>query len=106
MVIKRGQYESAASILNTSIAQLPADEQARLFELSILPEDMETRLVFVEILWSVSSVTMESLLILFDDLSFIRLDLAQEFIRMHDVIRKVLMGRLDEPSTVHLKFAD
>ena len=89
------RHDAASATLAASVLRLTADEQARLRELVIFPEDVDIPLTTVALLWSrtgslddvdteTCARTLFSLSLLLD------FDLARRRIRIHDVIRRYL----------------
>src|SRR5271165_599974 len=96
--------------MTVSLKALGAD-QPRCEELAILPAGVDIPLATLGILWGATAgltkVKVEKLCMRLDNLSLLqRFDLVTGMVRLHDVIRKYLEGRLADRRAVHAKLID
>jgi WD40 repeat protein len=92
---------AVATTLGVSLAHLTQDELNRLHELAVFPEDADIPLATLAALWSSTAGLDEfDTEMLCDRLARLSLllhfDLAQQVVRLHDVIRHFLVGRMGD----------
>ena len=93
------RHAAVATTLGVSLAQLSADELARLEELAVFPEDVDIPLDTLAAYWARSAdfdeVDTEMLCERLARLSLLlAFDPTQRYIRLHDVVRGFLVGRV------------
>jgi WD40 repeat protein len=104
--LKTGSNEAAVQVLDTSIAQVDKSDQLRLFELAVFVEDTDIPLTSVMTLWEMDDFDTQELISQFDDLSFVRFNANRGIIRLHDVVREVLLTQLNNPTAIHAKLVE
>ncbi|MEO0563223.1 MAG: NB-ARC domain-containing protein, partial [Chloroflexota bacterium] len=97
---------SATSVLAASFRRLELDETQRLCQLGIFSDDANVPLSSVKCLWGLSKVRNRAQLVRFSRLGFIRYDAKTETFRVHDVIRELLLSRLDDIPSFHARLID
>ncbi|MCA9998342.1 MAG: hypothetical protein KDE56_21415, partial [Anaerolineales bacterium] len=103
------RHQAVAQTIGVSLELLTANEQQRLAELAIFPEDVEVPLLVVQKLWQATggldTFDSEELCQLLYDLSLLlQYQLHQpQSIRLHDVLRGYFLGQLGATATdIHL----
>ncbi len=98
--------------LEISLELLRDDERARYFELAIFPEDIEIPLATLEKLWGATGGlddfdTEELCNALFDLSLLLTFDPNTRHIRLHDIMRSYLRGKVqDQIPALHSRFLD
>ncbi|MDQ7035262.1 MAG: hypothetical protein Q9P01_10635 [Anaerolineae bacterium] len=92
--------------LDASVSRLKADWQMRFYEIGIFPEDTDIPFDTIGQLWQETAqyddLDSEDALEAISRLSlFTRYDARLRTVRLHDVIRQVIMGRLDDVTAIH-----
>jgi len=100
------RHSSVTFTIEVSLDQLGDDERSRYTELAIFPEDEAVPLTTLAALWGTDAIETEALTLRLGDLSLIKLDLNTNSIRLHDVMRHYLAGRLADPARVHARLLD
>lgn len=88
--------QAVAATMAVSLDHLDDAEQARYFELSHFPDDLDIPFSAIGVLWGEERFETEALLDRLDDLSLLEMDLRTHTARLHDVIRAYIAQRLDE----------
>jgi WD40 repeat protein len=94
------------NILTASLTLLGEQEQRRLFELSVFPKNQAIPLSVAKTLWNLDKFDCEQLAQRFARLHFLRMDLKNGSLRLHDVIRNWLDRNTDDPVTLHNRLVD
>ena len=89
--------------LSASLGLLNKIENKLLAELSIFAEDIPIPIRAIADLWGRDEGETEVYLLEFHALSFIKLSLDSRTVGIHDVLRKALQERLDNPAESHLR---
>ena len=100
------RHSSVTLTIEVSLDQLGDDERSRYTELAIFPEDEAVTLTAIAALWGMDAIETETLTLRLGDLALIKLDLNAQSIRLHDVMRHYLAGRLAGPAGVHARLLD
>ncbi|WP_284619518.1 DUF4062 domain-containing protein [Aquabacterium humicola] len=90
---------AVATTLDVSLAQLGEADRARLHELAVFPEDVAIPIDVIAALWAHSAglkgIASERLCQRLAQLSLLQaLDLGTRTVRLHDVVRQFLLGRV------------
>ena len=98
------RHQAVAKTIDLSIERLDAGERARFVELAVFPEDTAIPLATVERLWSrtgrLDEIDTENLCERLSRLSLLlAFDATQRYIRLHDVVRALLLGQLGQRVT-------
>ena len=92
--------------IEVSLALLSEDERKHYIELAAAPEDVEIPLKTAARLWGLDDFDAEELALRLHGLSLARFDLQTATLRLHDVMRGYVNGRLPAPARVHGKLVD
>ena len=98
---------SAISIsLEASVSRLPQENIERFYELAIFPEDTPIPFSTIEQLWQATAnyddLDSEDALEAMNRLSlFTRYDVREKALRLHDVVRQVMLEKLDNSAEKH-----
>ena len=86
-----------------SLALLDAEAQRRYVELCVFPEDEAVPMATVAALWQLDDLDAEELARRLDDLALAEFDLRRGTLRLHDVLRSLMLRRLPDASPVHAR---
>ncbi|HMA33966.1 MAG TPA: NB-ARC domain-containing protein [Chloroflexia bacterium] len=98
--------QAVAGIVTLSLSRLAAEERARCQELAIFPAATALPLEVVAALWGTPRPVAEATLARLADQALLAFDPPTGTIRLHDVIRADLIGRLADPAAVHGRLVD
>ncbi|MEA3324138.1 MAG: TIR domain-containing protein [Euryarchaeota archaeon] len=100
--------QAVAATLGVSIEILEEDERARYYGLAIFPEDAYIPLIALEKLWALAPIRVKHFCSKLYRLSLLHTyDVANQTIRLHDVVRKYLIGEAGEKlPSIHKQFLD
>jgi WD40 repeat protein len=98
--------DAVGRTIAASLDLLAPDEQRRCADLSVFPEDAPTSVATAARLWDLDELDAEDLARKLDDLALIEFDLRRDTIRMHDVLRGLLLARLPDRAAVHARLVD
>ena len=109
----RERDQAAAATLGLSLKHLNEDERARFGELAIFPEDINIPLSALENLWGTTGGLNPGRIRRLSQKLYHRLSLLQTYdaadqtIRLHDVVRKYLIGKVGAKlPSIHEQFLD
>src|SRR5262249_24692065 len=86
--------------------ELLDQEQARLAELAIFPEDTDIPLRIIEILWGLDDLDTQDITKRLADFALVDLDLRTGVVRLHDEIRLYLGRALSDEAALHARLVD
>jgi len=98
---KDSRHAAASQAILVSVRRLPENERALYFQLAVFPEDAHIPLSVLERFWCISHFQTRKLCRRLHDLSLLsELDGEKGTIRLHDVVRRVLIEQIgkDLPS--------
>jgi WD40 repeat protein len=98
--------QALARSMAVSLDLLAGEERRRYLELAIFPEDVNIPLAALGALWGMDGFDAEALAGRLADLSLLRYDLPGRTVRLHDVVRAYLAGRLDNPVALHARLVE
>jgi len=98
--------QAVAKTLAVSLDLLTADERRWYRSLGIFPEDAAVPLSAVAILLGLSDYKTQKLAGDLHNLSLLKLDLGTATLRLHDVMRAVLAGEIEDAPALHARLAD
>jgi WD40 repeat protein len=98
--------EAVARTVAASLDLLDPASQRRCAELAIFPEDAAVSIATASALWQLDDLDSEDLARRLDDLALIEFDMRLDVIRMHDVLRGLLLARLPDTAAVHARLLE
>jgi hypothetical protein len=100
------RHRTISAVLDVSLELLSREDQRRLAELSIFPEDIDIPLMAAATLWRLDDLDSEDLAQKMARLGLLKLDLNQATLRLHDVMRQWLTSRVSDTASVHSRLVD
>jgi WD40 repeat protein len=94
------------STLAPSLGLLGAEAERRYTELAVFADAEAVPLAAAEALWQLDDLDTEDLARRLDDLALAELDLRRGTLRVHDVLRSLLRGKLADAAAVHGRLVD
>jgi WD40 repeat protein len=95
--------QSISMSLNISLNLLSEDERKRLMEVAIFPEDTDVPVTTLAVLWDMRDLQVLRLCETLSDFSLVKFDAVAKTIRLHDVVREVLLNRLTDVPQIHTR---
>ena len=100
------RHRTISTVLGDTLELLIEENQRRLAELSIFPEDVAIPLAAAATLWRLDDLDSEDLAQKMARLCLLKLNLQQGTLRLHDVMRQWLASRVADPASVHSRLVD
>ena len=97
--------DAAAKSIEATLGLLK-DDRTRLSELAIFPEDTDTSLHMIELLWGLDDLRTRITAKRLADYALLELDLAAGLVRLHDEIRLYLGRTISDESALHARLVD
>jgi WD40 repeat protein len=105
---KESRHAAASRAILVSVRRLPEEDRALYFQLAVFPEDAYIPLADLERFWCVNHFQTRKLCRRLHDLSLLsELDGEKETIRLHDVVRRVLIEQIEKDlPSLHSRLLD
>lgn len=104
---KESRHAAASQAILVSVRRLPERERALYFQLAVFPEDARVPLSVLERFWGLSHFQTRKFCRRLHDLSLLlEFDGESEVIRLHDVVRRVLIEQIEDISSLHSRLLD
>jgi hypothetical protein len=100
------RHRTISAVLGVSLELLSNEDQRRLADLSIFPEDVAIPLAAASAVWRLADRASEKLARQMARLCLLKFDLEAGTLRLHDVMRKWLAFRVADPASVHSRLVD
>ena len=98
--------DAVAKSIQATLELLGQDEQTRLAELAIFPENTDVPLHLIEVFWDLDDLDTQDTLQRFADYALLDLDLRAGIVRLHDEIRSYLVRTIGDEPALHRRLVD